>query len=235
VLIVILRKSVAHCRRLVFLMAIWLFSAATATAHLPAGIDVSLTLPKSKVSVDEAIMVEVSYHNTSSETVRFLKWDTAMEGRVNADFLSVSHNGAELAYTGRVYKRASPSAADYVTLAPGQKVTAHVNLLTGYGLDLAGDYQISLRAGASLRLKVASVSVNLSSDRAVALKSTPIVNSCSSGRKDLINSALSAAESIARRARDDLRNTPIDNRSSARRYRFRIILTVFIRRPVGGC
>lgn len=212
--------------RVLAFVTLWLVSSVVANAggmhaELPSGIEVSVQAAKTKFSVDDQIMVAVTYKNTSSQTISFIKWGTALEGRIDGDFLSIYFEGSKLPYVGRIYKRAAPTSSDYISLQPNQQVSATVDLLTGYRLDYAGDYSVSPNALGQAVFKSVSPTIKLLADRPIFFtvkKQTPIVNSCAGNRPALIDSALSAAESLARRARDDLSNTPVDRRSEARRY-----------------
>ena len=207
--------------RLIWILGL-LFCASTLRAEVPQGIAVTIQALQNNYATSEQMLVQVSYRNVQDESITMLKWGTAMEGRISEDFLSIVFDEEELPYVGRHYKRAAPTPADYVTILPGKQVTSVVDLLTGYNLDYQGEYKVTLRQRSfvygNASLKQTSLRINLTGDRPVAFKRTPIVESCSASRVSLIDSALSAAESIAIRARDDLRNTPESQRSVAQRY-----------------
>jgi len=226
--VIINRKIVsAISLQVLTVLFVCLLSVGVANAHgesveLPHGISVSIDFSKTKFSVDDAVMVTLTYENTSGQAISFLKRGTALEGRIDADFLSIYYQGDKLPYVGRVYKRAPATSADYIRLAPGQKISATVDVLTGYRLDYSGDYSVSPATPGQQALKLGSTTIKLLSDRPIVFtvkKQTPIIDSCAGNRPALIDSALSAAESIARRARDDLSRTPVDRRAEAQRYR----------------
>lgn len=191
---------------------------ASAKADLPSGIAVSLDLVQSKVSPTEQALVKVTYTNLGTTTQQLLRWETALEGRVDEDFLSVVYEGEVLQYMGRHYKRAPAAAADYIGLAPGESRSKVVDINTGYKLDYKGEYSISPK-GAGVAQKSSLVKLTLTKDRPVSLKQTPVINSCGGSRPGQINSALGAAESLAKRARDDLQATPVAFRGSVQRYK----------------
>ena len=84
----------------------------------PDDIAVSITPLQSKFDTDDAILIEVTFTNTSEKSLRFLVWGTPFEGRINGDFFDVRlENGSPLPYMGRVYKRGKPVESDYKTLA----------------------------------------------------------------------------------------------------------------------
>jgi peptidyl-Lys metalloendopeptidase len=192
--------------------------AAGGHSELPQGISVSLQLVQKNYNNKEAVLVEVSYRNTTNAPIEFLRWSTVLDGRIDHDFLSILYEGEELHYTGRHYKRAAPTPEDYIVLLPGARISATVDLLTGYDINYSGDYQLSVRGGSDQQQKQTPITFKLLEDRAIFFKVTPVVSNCSAARRTLINSALGYAESISRKARDDLQNTPVDRRANAERY-----------------
>ena len=198
--------------------------AAPAKAELPNGISVTVSSVKIAYSASDAILLDVSYTNTTASTIKFLKWSTALEGRINSDFLNISHSGIKLDYIGRHYKRGTPTAIDYVSLSAGETISARVNVNDAYTVINKGMYDVTYRAANVLSAglsttKSASNSFELLSDKLeAALKRTPIFASCTAGRQSAANSALSAADSIAARAAADLRATPSSKRANAQRY-----------------
>ncbi|GGZ99383.1 hypothetical protein GCM10008090_04960 [Arenicella chitinivorans] len=195
-----------------------LLVCANVYADLPSGIAMSVDVVQSKVSPSEQALVKVTYTNVGSTPKQLLRWETAFEGRVDEDFLTVTHEGRVLPYMGRHYKRAPATSADYISLAPGESRSQVVDINTGYHLDYKGEYLISPK-GAAVAQKSPPVKLILSKDRPVSLKQTPIINSCDGDRPDQIDSALGAAESLAKRARDDMRATPVAFRRSVQRYK----------------
>jgi len=184
------------------------------------GIDVTIDAAQTKFTTQDQILIEVSYHNVTDQPVQILKWGTALEGRINEDFLSIFFDGNELPFVGRHYKRAAPTVSDYITILPGDKLTSVVDVLTGYNLDYKGVYELGMRSSviAQPLLRKQSISLSLTGDRPISFKVAPIVESCVAGRRAEIDSALSAAESIAAQARDALSGAPSDLRASAARY-----------------
>jgi peptidyl-Lys metalloendopeptidase len=197
--------------------------ASSAAANVPSGIKVEIEPLKASYSSSDSLNIRIRYTNVTQQSIRFLKWDTALEGRIDADILAIQGERGFLPYVGREYKRAAPTSADFISLAAGHSLTVTVDVSDGYSLGVKGEYLLGYRStdlSAGLLSTGPSVSLRLRDERSViAFKRTPTTDSCVGNRPTLIDSAVSAAESIARRARDDLSNTPISLRSSARRYR----------------
>ena len=192
-------------------------------AEIPPGLAVSITPSQSKYSAKDALFLTVRYTNTTTQTIKLLKWGTALEGRVNDDFLLISGSAGVMPYVGRHYKRAAPVASDYVSIAPGAYKEMSVDISDAYDLALEGRYQVRSRYNSRLNSaqNLGSVAeIKLSEDRLVRLlKRPPAFQNCAGSRPSAIDSAVSAAEAIARVARDSLRATPVTMRSSARRYK----------------
>lgn len=212
--------------REIYLISLLLFFVvdATAIAALPNGVSVTITPVKSAFIASDTITLDVSYTNTTANTLTILKWSTALEGRINSDFLNISHAGIKLDYLGRRYKRGTPNANDYVLLSSGESITARVNVNEAYSVTKKGIYDVAYIVEniipSGLRtIGSASISFELLSDKLdVVLKRTPTFSSCTSGRQSAANSALSAAENIAAKAAADLRATPTSKRAAAQRY-----------------
>jgi peptidyl-Lys metalloendopeptidase len=192
------------------------------SAELPSQLSVDLQAMQGEFDASEAVLLQVKYTNRSLETIKLLTWGTALEGEINADFLSISINGRALPYAGRKIKRLPPTARDFVSIAPGQSASAVIDILDGYKVLLKGDYQVRYKSEIVSAKKSSGsvVSFRMSADAAiVAYKQPPIYANCNGTQVQQIDSALDAADTIARRARDDIRNTPISLRDGARRYR----------------
>ena len=209
----------------IFLLA-FLFITCSAGAALPEGIGVQIEPVKTKFAAADTVLLKITYRNNTSTAIRFLKWNTALEGRINNDFLRIYLAGTELVYIGRVYKRGTPAPNDFVHLQAGQKIAATVDISDGYDVISAGLYNVSYSqpqtiGAASLRKQISpTVSFTLVEDRHSALfKRQPTFASCNASRQQILNSALSAAENIAIKARNALAATPTASRSSAQRYR----------------
>ena len=210
-----------------YLIAILLFFIidSSATAAIPNGISVTIEPVKTAFSAADNILLDVSYTNTTSNSIAILKWSTALEGRINDDFLNINHAGIKLAYIGRHYKRGTPNASDHVILSAGESVTARINLNEAYAVTKRGMYDVAYTAENILpsglrKFGSANKSFELLSDKLdVVLKRAPTFASCTLGRRNAANSALTSAENIAARAVVDLSATPISKRSIAQRYR----------------
>jgi len=83
--------------------------------------------------------------NTSSEGFFVLKWFTPLEGLAGDIFL-VQRDGVELAYHGKLVKRAAPTSEDYVWIDAGKSVSAEIDLAEGYDFSQTGQYTVQFRS-----------------------------------------------------------------------------------------
>jgi peptidyl-Lys metalloendopeptidase len=115
--------------------------AASVRAASPSTIAVELSVDQSSVSADQAVVVHVTLTNTGELPVRLLKWHTLVNG-VEEPLFTVTRDGMAARYVGRLYKRSAPTAADYITLQPGESLVRDVNLADYYDLSATGTYSI---------------------------------------------------------------------------------------------
>ncbi len=210
-----------------------------AQAAVPASIpDVALRAAKQVFRANDSLSVSVSIQNPTSKPMKILKWNTPLEGAFNADMFDVRRDGLPVKYIGKLVKRGQPTAADYVTLSPGDSLTVSLDMAKGYEIARKGAYTVSYRkalaikegSGAALLRKMPAnantVSFYLEQDRPRAkaastpsFKQAPQYSGCSASQRSDLDAALSGAESIAAIARNDLNNTPVSQRSGAQRYK----------------
>lgn len=83
--------------------------------------------------------------NNGGQAIEFLPWNTPLEGRLMGDYLTVMDQGSgkRLEYRGRMVKRAAPTGADYVTVAPGAAVLGATDLTASYNFCGNTGYTIS--------------------------------------------------------------------------------------------
>lgn len=201
-------------------MALLCVTQSNLYAGLPAGIEVSISQANGESSKRGQVPLRFNYTNTTQAPISLLVWGTALEGRLNDDLLDARFEGHELKYRGRVYKRGTPKATDYITLAPSETRTAVVDLRQAYDFSSVGSYELQVNEhhrAQSQRNAKATIVLTISEPQPV-FKQTPTYASCTASEQSQISSALDAAETIAKVARDDLQATPVAARASAARY-----------------
>jgi peptidyl-Lys metalloendopeptidase len=160
--------------------------------------------------------------------VDLLRYHTVLDG-IQENLFTVTRDGAPVQYVGRIYKRATPQAGDYITLGAGQSITRTVSLAAAYDFSATGRYIVS-HAGALKNSPVtfASNSVDLfiegrpnvlpeegagepaqalAGGIAAALSTT----NCTSTRASAISTAISSATTYASNATSYLTNTTPGN------------------------
>ncbi|MEK8031956.1 hypothetical protein AACH06_14100 [Ideonella sp. DXS29W] len=93
----------------------------------------------------QAVMLRFSFSNEGAAALRVLRWNTPLEGAWFAPFVEVRRDGRKLPFQGPMIKRAEPRAEDYVAFAPGQTITAEVDLALPFDLSAPGHYRIEPR------------------------------------------------------------------------------------------
>jgi peptidyl-Lys metalloendopeptidase len=173
--------------------------------------------------------VTVTFLNTSSEPVRLLKWYTGGEGLPERLF-EVTRDGEPVAYLGPIVKRAAPRDEDYVTLAPGERLTRSVALSDQYDLSQDGDYSVRYDVGSlhTHGLLLSSVSLLQSNDLGLWVEGRPSAlleaaeklgtpstslsySVCSSTQQTTIASSVSSATTYATNAYNYLNTTTPSN------------------------
>ena len=124
-------------------VAAFLAFASSASAGM-RGLTTTLEAQKSFVGAADDAVVKITYRNDSKEDIYLVRWQTALKG-VEENIFDVRLNGKPVAYTGRLYKRATPRAEDYIRIPAGGSVSADVELSGVYDLSRTGEYSIRYR------------------------------------------------------------------------------------------
>lgn len=111
------------------------------TAELQVGLNAVVDV------IESGDRAEVLYYleNTSAQPIRFLPWNTPLEGELTADIFDITFDGESLQYQGIMIKRSAPVDSDYDTLAVGERREVVVDLSESYGMAAAGSYSVRLR------------------------------------------------------------------------------------------
>ena len=119
--------------------------AASQASAGTAGLDVQLSTSGQMFKGTQDVPVTVTVTNNGAAPVRLLKW--ALPGaKAEGSMFVVKRDGQSVPYLGALYKRVAPTADDYVTLAPGEKLSAAVELSALFDLSQGGHYAISYKA-----------------------------------------------------------------------------------------
>lgn len=183
--------------------------------------------------------------NDSKQDVQVLGWNTPLDGGFNGenfDVLFDSKSGLlAVPYRERHVKRAPASIEDYVLLKAGESTSVDLDISYGYLTELAGFYSISYDSqieyyGIPLGVDAESYEFNEQDRNIVTLESNKVVAyqaeqlsafesklppefaSCSASEQTQIDTALTAAETMATTAAEALNSTPVSQRATAERY-----------------
>jgi peptidyl-Lys metalloendopeptidase len=88
--------------------------------------------------------ISFTLHNPGTTSLFLLRWQTPLAG-ISQDLFEVSLNGKPVQYVGPVYKRAEPTAADYVELKAGESRTVTVDLGGNYDMQQNGMYEVRFK------------------------------------------------------------------------------------------
>jgi peptidyl-Lys metalloendopeptidase len=107
-----------------------------------AGIPLSVELKAqtTKASPGESVLWQIT--NQSSESVYVLRWETPLDG-MSREMFTVSYKGQPVRYMDKIVHWGHPEASDFVKIAPGQTLSAEVNLAASYEMVNAGSYSVS--------------------------------------------------------------------------------------------
>lgn len=189
--------------------------------ELAAGdVAVSLSAARSKIGATDAVTVTVTLTSTAKHPVRFLSWYLPA-GELEEDLFVVTLNGQDVEFTGPHYKRPAPEDTDYITLAPGERLTRTIDLTGFYDFSKAGDYSVRYSAsylppGANAPVSFASNDTVLSIQAHLALEpevgpggtTSLAFSKCTTSQSDTVAQALAAAQTMADGASGYLLSTP---------------------------
>ena len=177
----------------------------------PGGVVVEVTPARQSLTSHQDIIVTVTIRNTSRTWQYLPKWQTPFAG-VQAPLFDVTRDGLPVSYLGIQVKRAPPTSADLIALAPGAARSSRVELSALYRMDITGAYTIRYRTDrlqAATAPLAASVWIDGRLPRgmpessyepgagAVPAGSGLTFNQCSNAQQDSIAASVEAARSMA--------------------------------------
>ncbi len=101
------------------------------------------SVPPTLRSAQPAVLTLV-LHNEGRRPLYVLRRNTPFEGWL-ADSLTVTHDGAPVAYSGAMAKRTPPHASEYLLLKPGQRYRYRARLAPAYDVSAGGRYRLQWR------------------------------------------------------------------------------------------
>jgi peptidyl-Lys metalloendopeptidase len=122
------------------------------------GLTTTIESQRNYIGTADDVALKVTVRNDSAEDVYLLRWETALQG-IDANIFDVRLDGKPVDYTGRLYKRATPTASDYVRIPAGGSVSADVELSSAYDMSRTGEYAIRYRASVQDTLRADGLKV----------------------------------------------------------------------------
>lgn len=107
------------------------------------------------VGVNGPIELTFTVYNQTDSVKTFCKWHTPFEPLLSKYLDITSSKGEEVSYMGPMAKRVMPPPADsYISVKPGDSISAKVDLREAYQLSAPGDYRIHYNSEGVSGLKV---------------------------------------------------------------------------------
>jgi peptidyl-Lys metalloendopeptidase len=103
-----------------------------------------LSTPKSLTGAQAAELV-FTLTNAGDDVVQILAWQTPFEG-TKAPLFTVTRDGVSVEYQGPMLKRGAPRKDHYLTLKPGERQQAKINLADGWDVEAPGKYTVEYSA-----------------------------------------------------------------------------------------
>lgn len=119
--------------------AVLALGIAGAGAASAAGLELRLDAPADKDFGSGKITYALT--NTTDRTLHVLRWQTPLDGLTGRLF-EVTRNGERVDYVGPMYKRAEPTAADYIELKAGQTIATEIDLTAYYDMKGGGQFDV---------------------------------------------------------------------------------------------
>lgn len=182
-------------------------------AALPAhaAIVVTITPEQASLGKRDEVVVTVTLANTGAAPEHIAKGRTPF-GPLEGALFEITRDGQPVRYLGREVKRAPPTDADMLLLAPGESRSARVELSSAYDMAATGAYAVRYRGAGPVAILasggiVSNTAVFFIEGRLPRGTSTPALTApeggsltyanCSNPQQDTIAGALAAGGAMA--------------------------------------
>jgi peptidyl-Lys metalloendopeptidase len=121
------------------LILLWATSAAAEPLRA------TLTVAKASYKAAEDVAFQFSLTNDGGRDTYVLAWKTPLRG-VEDDIFTIERDGKPVAYVGPHFKRAQPTARDWIRVPAGATISATFDLAAAYPMTVTGDYTVAFHA-----------------------------------------------------------------------------------------
>jgi peptidyl-Lys metalloendopeptidase len=118
------------------------------------GLSVSITPTALSFSSTQKVPVTLTYENNDATTQLIYKWGLP-SGELEYPLFTVTLNGENVIYLGRLVKRVKSTVADTIPLPPGKKISVIIDLSAAYDMRNTGEYTIQFEVDANALLYTA--------------------------------------------------------------------------------
>ncbi|MEM9897666.1 MAG: hypothetical protein AAF789_15005 [Bacteroidota bacterium] len=95
-----------------------------------------------KYNREDPIWIEFSITNTGDEKVKVNRIQSPLEGKFTQDYFDIRRRNNQVYYTGRRLNKRRAILTPTLTLEPGERVVACVDVSQVYTIDEGGKYQV---------------------------------------------------------------------------------------------
>lgn len=185
---------------------------AAACILLPAaaagapGLAATISADALTIAADEPVAVRLTLTNQTSAPIPVPVWDTPARG-IHAPVFQVTRDGAVVAYTGPLGKRAPAAPADTVEVPAGESRSWAVDLASAWAFTQGGEYSVRFAGSPvvstnTVRLHVAARAATGPAGRSAIVRPrtagrTITVTGCTSGQETQARAAVTNADAYA--------------------------------------
>lgn len=112
-----------------------------AMANDELGVPLSVRLEAAGDLRGQSDSLRWSMTNRGEETVLVLRWETPVDG-LSTSLFAVEHEGVQVPYMDKIVHWAHPTVKDFIAIAPGETLSAVVDIGASYAMVDAGEYTV---------------------------------------------------------------------------------------------
>ncbi len=200
---------------------LFMLLTATATAKLPDGIHVIVSMENTQLNAKQDILIDTTFINTTQTDIKLLKWQLPTADVLHENLFNIKNSRQEtVKYRGKIYKRLAPQADDFQILKAGEKITIRTDLSLSYALKKSGFYTVTYQPQSTYNTP--PLHFTLTQDRPQKEELSGIqkvaVKACTSRQESKLEEVLSEASTIMNVSTSLLSTIKEEKRPYAERY-----------------